>query len=76
MMASRSLKARSFTGATRGNLVDLKGFEPLTSSMPWKRAPNCATGPQTTESNYTIGTADKREMSVLPHPDKPAASTP
>jgi hypothetical protein len=28
-------------------LVDLKGFEPLTSSMPWKRAPNCATGPQT-----------------------------
>lgn len=26
-------------------MVDLKGFEPLTSSMPWKRAPNCATGP-------------------------------
>jgi hypothetical protein len=26
--------------------VDLKGFEPLTSSMPWKRAPNCATGPR------------------------------
>ena len=28
------------------DLVDLNGFEPLTSSMPWKRAPNCATGPQ------------------------------
>ncbi len=28
-----------------GNLVDLDGFEPSTSSMPWKRAPNCATGP-------------------------------
>jgi hypothetical protein len=27
-------------------LVDLVGFEPTTSSMPWKRAPNCATGPQ------------------------------
>jgi hypothetical protein len=27
------------------NLVDLVGFEPTTSSMPWKRAPNCATGP-------------------------------
>ena len=27
-------------------LVDLDGFEPSTSSMPWKRAPNCATGPQ------------------------------
>src|SRR5579884_213596 len=26
-------------------LVDLEGFEPSTSSMPWKRAPNCATGP-------------------------------
>jgi hypothetical protein len=26
-------------------LVDLIGIEPMTSSMPWKRAPNCATGP-------------------------------
>ncbi len=26
-------------------MVDLGGFEPPTSSMPWKRAPNCATGP-------------------------------
>ena len=25
--------------------MDLDGFEPMTSSMPWKRAPNCATGP-------------------------------
>jgi hypothetical protein len=24
-------------------MADLKGFEPLTSSMPWTRAPNCAT---------------------------------
>jgi hypothetical protein len=31
--------------------VDLVGFEPTTSSMPWKRAPNCATGPLW--SNYT-----------------------
>jgi hypothetical protein len=27
-------------------MVDLDGFEPSTSSMPWKRAPNCATGPR------------------------------
>ena len=27
-------------------LVDLVGVEPTTSSMPWKRAPNCATGPR------------------------------
>src|SRR5258706_3029124 len=26
-------------------LVDLVGIEPTTSSMPWKRAPICATGP-------------------------------
>src|ERR1700761_7868561 len=26
-------------------LVDLVGIEPTTSSMPWKRAPSCATGP-------------------------------
>jgi hypothetical protein len=25
--------------------VDLIGIEPMTSSMPWKRAPSCATGP-------------------------------
>jgi hypothetical protein len=25
--------------------VDLVRFELTTSSMPWKRAPNCATGP-------------------------------
>jgi len=27
-------------------LVDLERFELSTSSMPWKRAPNCATGPR------------------------------
>ena len=27
-------------------MVDLVGIEPTTSSMPWKRAPNCATGPR------------------------------
>ena len=26
--------------------MDLKGLEPLTFSMPLRRAPNCATGPQ------------------------------
>ena len=33
-------------GFGRGDLVDLIGIEPMTSSMPWKRAPNCATGPR------------------------------
>ena len=33
------------TGFEMGLLVDLIGIEPMTSSMPWKRAPSCATGP-------------------------------
>jgi hypothetical protein len=32
--------------ALHERLVDLVRFELTTSSMPWKRAPNCATGPQ------------------------------
>ena len=36
-------------------LVDLEGFEPSTSSMPWKRAPNCATGPRV---SFNIARAD------------------
>ena len=31
-------------------MVDLVGIEPTTSSMPWKRAPSCATGPQSRSS--------------------------
>jgi hypothetical protein len=31
-------------------MVDLVGIEPTTSSMPWKRAPSCATGPQSCSS--------------------------
>ena len=30
--------------------MDLVGIEPTTSSMPWKRAPSCATGPLTFNS--------------------------
>ncbi len=32
-------------GSSNWNMVDLVGIEPTTSSMPWKRAPSCATGP-------------------------------
>jgi hypothetical protein len=36
-------------------LVDLIGIEPMTSSMPWKRAPSCATGPQGKNLLYSAG---------------------
>jgi hypothetical protein len=32
--------------------VDLAGIEPATSSMPWKRAPSCATGPVFRDDKY------------------------
>jgi hypothetical protein len=34
------------TAKLLGDVVDLVGIEPTTSSMPWKRAPSCATGPR------------------------------
>ena len=35
-------------------LVDLVGIEPTTSSMPWKRAPSCATGPQGRDNSLIV----------------------
>ena len=34
--------------------MDLIGIEPMTSSMPWKRAPSCATGPHQAGYNSSI----------------------
>ncbi len=34
-------------------LVELRGFEPLTSSMPWKRATNCAIAPKVCSASGT-----------------------
>ncbi len=41
----------------RGCLVDLIGIEPMTSSMPWKRAPSCATGPLVREDSPILADA-------------------
>ena len=35
--------------------VEHRGFEPLTSSMPWKRATNCANAPKCLNSIYNLG---------------------
>jgi hypothetical protein len=53
-------------------MVDLDGFEPSTSSMPWKRAPNCATGPLTRQFNteaqhYRISMPDIRNIQTTSH---------
>ncbi len=53
---SRSMEAltpKSYVFVLLGlRLVDLVRFELTTSSMPWKRAPNCATGPPGVNSSY------------------------
>jgi hypothetical protein len=43
-------------------MVDLVGIEPTTSSMPWKRAPSCATGPF-----HQDGKATDREINSRLH---------
>ena len=35
-------------------MVDLIGIEPMTSSMPWKRAPSCATGPHERDATVLL----------------------
>ena len=46
------LRGRFALAKLLGNLVDLVGIEPTTSSMPWKRAPSCATGPHLRGLSY------------------------
>src|ERR1039457_6532402 len=47
-----------------GVLVDLIGIEPMTSSMPWKRAPSCATGPRLEVCNSPIVSAEARFVNL------------
>ncbi len=39
-------KARRMAGTVPESSVELTGFEPVASSMPWKRATNCAIAPR------------------------------
>lgn len=56
-------------------MVEHRGFEPLTSSMPWKRATNCANAPQdlintTRDSSISlIRTSPTMVKHVTPHLD-------
>jgi hypothetical protein len=44
--------------------VDLVRFELTTSSMPWKRAPNCATGPKYHDAEDEWPSASHRETNI------------
>jgi hypothetical protein len=50
-------------------MVDLAGIEPATSSMPWKRAPSCATGPLFEGHDYELSVADNYKYSRRPRED-------
>src|SRR5699024_8785804 len=54
--------------SSTSEIVELRGFEPLTSSMPWKRATNCAIAPwlrpRTCRSNSAILTDDGRGCEI------------
>jgi hypothetical protein len=54
-------------------LVDLIGIEPMTSSMPWKRAPSCATGPHFGKDTLYSQTCDRDSQT---HVWTPVASWP
>ena len=45
IQAKQNLLARNCINTSR-QLVELAGIEPATSSMPWKRATNCAIAPK------------------------------
>ena len=49
--------------------MDLAGIEPATSSMPWKRAPSCATGPLFEGHDYELSVADNYKYSRRPRED-------
>lgn len=47
--------------------VELRGFEPLTSSMPWKRATNCAKAPRClADSGSLADTRQQRKIGSCP----------
>ncbi len=50
-------------------LVDLVRFELTTSSMPWKRAPNCATGPHKVGFLITLAQAAPRYPDFMTRED-------
>jgi hypothetical protein len=56
LMRSKGFAAKCYQGGKGerckySKMVDLVGIEPTTSSMPWKRAPSCATGPRSKAKN-------------------------
>ena len=56
--------------------MDLIGIEPMTSSMPWKRAPSCATGPHRRGYTYCrLRPLIRQTLLPLATADREAASS-
>ena len=63
------------TGSSRKVLVELRGFEPLTPSMPWRCATNCATAPFRVVPRAETGPSNLRNLNRRPARTQIAAST-
>src|ERR1700681_4898855 len=78
MSPERSVK--DLFGPYSEKLVEPMGFEPTTSSMPSRRAPNCATAPPGRFSDVSIRAADSsmmaRKAGVVRKPDVESAMKP
>ena len=48
-------------------MVDLVGIEPTTSSMPWKRAPSCATGPRLKQKSRARRSGRGKVLIIFAH---------
>ena len=53
--------------------VEHRGFEPLTSSMPWKRATNCANAPENIPEGavFLVPPIARATRQTLPDPTHP-----
>ncbi len=71
------------SGSSTSDWVEHRGFEPLTSSMPWKRATNCANAPRECLSGRSVprgarpsyatigGEPNRRSNAAVRLPDRP-----
>ena len=69
---SPGFRARVFSEFREDPLVELRGFEPLTPSMPWRCATSCATAPYGYSRAAPVG-GDRVSLSGTPR-DSPNRS--
>jgi hypothetical protein len=62
-MTNKSLR---WSFVSENSLVEPTGFEPVTSSMPSRRAPNCATAPPSYRECLTYNIPSREASNIVP----------